>query len=416
MIKQSIGIIGLMGCLIQAHAINLQQSIELALLHNFEIKEKEYIKEEKNALNNSSYSAFLPSVDLEYSYERRDKTIVNQNNDDSIGSATISYNLFNGFSDMASLWGTNYEYKASIYNYEARKQDIVLNTKVAYLTILKEQKNVQTQKDALTLFDKQYEDAYHKFEQGLIAKNDLLEVEVQMLQAKQMLLSAKKDLKVARLSLNNILSNHLPFDEVLEELSYEEVSLDFYQKNFLEKRSEVQALKMVMQSYNAQKNSALGSFLPSIDASLSHIEYGESEKLDGKAGYPNDQEVIKVTAKWNLFAGGKDVNEVIVYNQKKKQIYAQLENIKLQIQLQYEQVLEELDVAKLNYESASKALQQANINYEIVNNRFIQGISKSSDLIDANFLLSQAKQNFYTAYYDKFLAIATLQRVVESKQ
>lgn len=89
MIKQSIGIIGLMGCLIQAHAINLQQSIELALLHNFEIKEKEYIKEEKNALNNSSYSAFLPSVDLEYSYERRDKTIVNQNNDDSIGSATI---------------------------------------------------------------------------------------------------------------------------------------------------------------------------------------------------------------------------------------------------------------------------------------------------------------------------------------
>lgn len=47
MIKQSIGIIGLMGCLIQAHAINLQQSIELALLHNFEIKEKEYIKEEK---------------------------------------------------------------------------------------------------------------------------------------------------------------------------------------------------------------------------------------------------------------------------------------------------------------------------------------------------------------------------------
>jgi outer membrane protein TolC len=70
----------------------------------------------------------------------------------------------------------------------------------------------------------------------------------------------------------------------------------------------------------------------------------------------------------------------------------------------------------LNYKSASKALQQANINYEIVNNRFIQGISKSSDLIDANFLLSQAKQNFHTAYYDKFLAIATLQRVLESKQ
>lgn len=49
----------------------------------------------------------------------------------------------------------------------------------------------------------------------------------------------------------------------------------------------------------------MGNFLPSIDASLSRIEYGESEKLDGKTGYPDDQEVIKVTAKWNLFAGEK---------------------------------------------------------------------------------------------------------------
>lgn len=399
---------------IHAYAIDLKQSIDIALNQNYDIKEQQYVKEEKNANNNAAFAPFLPSVDLAYSFERRDETIVNQSKEDSVGSATVSYNLFNGFSDIFSLLSSNYVYKSSKYTYEATKQDIILQTKQAYITVLKQQKNLVTKEDALKLFNKQYEDARNKFDQGLIARNDLLEVEVQMLQAKQEVIRAKKELKVARLSLNNILSNALKTDEKLEELQYDELQYNTTKEDFINKRSEVAALKMLMESYNAQENSDAGAFLPSIDASLGYYEYGDDRHIDGKEGYPENQEIAKVTASWNLFSGGKDVNTVIATHKKKKQVYAQLEKLKLQIQLQYEQALEELEVAKLNYQTAQVALEQAKINYDIVNNRFEQGVSKSSDLIDANFLLSQAKQNFYSAYYDKFLAVATLQRVMES--
>lgn len=399
---------------IHAYAIDLKQSIDIALNQNYDIKEQQYVKEEKNANNNAAFAPFLPSVDLAYSFERRDETIVNQSKEDSVGSATVSYNLFNGFSDIFSLLSSNYVYKSSKYTYEATKQDIILQTKQAYITVLKQQKNLVTKEDALKLFNKQYEDARNKFDQGLIARNDLLEVEVQMLQAKQEVIRAKKELKVARLSLNNILSNALKTDEKLEELQYDELQYNTTKEDFINKRSEVAALKMLMESYNAQENSDAGAFLPSIDASLGYYEYGDDRHIDGKEGYPENQEIAKVTASWNLFSGGKDVNTVIATHKKKKQVYAQLEKLKLQIQLQYEQALEELEVAKLNYQTAQVALEQAKINYTIVNNRFEQGVSKSSDLIDANFLLSQAKQNFYSAYYDKFLAVATLQRVMES--
>lgn len=400
---------------LQASAINLQKSIDIALRQNYDIQEQQYVKEEKSANNNAAFAPFLPSVDLAYSFERRDKTIVNQSKEDSVGSATLSYNLFNGFSDVFSLLSSNYLYKASKYTYEATIHDIVLATKTAYINVLKEQKNAITKEDALILFNKQYEDAHHKFEQGLIARNDLLEVEVQMLQAKQALIRAKKELKVARLTLNNILSNALKTDEKLDELQYGEAEFKSTKEDFINKRSEVAALKMLMESYNAQENSNAGAFLPKLNASLGYYEYGDDRHLDGKEGYPEDQEVAQVTASWNLFAGGKDVNTVIATHKKKKQVYAQLEKLKLQIQLQYEQALEELEVAKLNFKTAEVALEQAKINYDIVNNRFEQGVSKSSDLIDANFLLSQAKQSFYSAYYDKFLAVATLQRVMESK-
>jgi outer membrane protein TolC len=70
-------------------------------------------------------------------------------------------------------------------------------------------------------------------------------------------------------------------------------------------------------------------------------------------------------------------------------------------------------VAKANFETSKLALDQSKENYEIVKNRFKEGLSDNTDLIDANYLLSAAKQNYYKAYYDKYISIETLNRVLE---
>ena len=56
---------------------------------------------------------------------------------------------------------------------------------------------------------------------------------------------------------------------------------------------------------------------------------------------------------------------------------------------------------------------QATENYEIVKNRFNEGIATTTDLTDANYLLTQSKQGYNKAYFDKYLAIATLDRIFE---
>ena len=72
-----------------------------------------------------------------------------------------------------------------------------------------------------------------------------------------------------------------------------------------------------------------------------------------------------------------------------------------------------LKVANENLETSKLALLQANENYAIVKNRFDEGISTSTDLTDANYLLTQAKQGYNRAYFDKYLAISTLDRIFE---
>lgn len=86
---------------------------------------------------------------------------------------------------------------------------------------------------------------------------------------------------------------------------------------------------------------------------------------------------------------------------------------KLDIKLQYENAKSNLQVSSENLETSKLALLQAQENYAIVKNRFLEGISTSTDLTDANYLLTQAKQGYNRAYFDKYLAISTLDRIFE---
>ena len=102
-----------------------------------------------------------------------------------------------------------------------------------------------------------------------------------------------------------------------------------------------------------------------------------------------------------------------IYRTRYLKAKTQLEKTKLDIKLQYENAISNLEVAIENFNTASLSQEQALENYQIIKNRFAEGISSSTDLTDANYLLTQAKQGLNRAYFDKFLAISTLDRIFE---
>ena len=91
----------------------------------------------------------------------------------------------------------------------------------------------------------------------------------------------------------------------------------------------------------------------------------------------------------------------------------QLEDLRQEINLQYQNANEQLEVSKLNLKTATKALETSKLNYDIVVNKVQEGLASNKDLIDANYLLTQSKQNYFSAYFTRYLSIATLQRVLE---
>lgn len=397
---------------VNLNALTLDEAVKKALDNNFDIQGKnyDYIESLENVKSNNSN--YLPKLDASYGYTNTDKANVGFESDESTASLKLSYNLFNGFKDLAVKESSVYLSLSSQYSLNATKQDIILDTKTAYINYLDKQNALETYKSAYILFQEQYEDSLHRYEQGLIAKNDLLQVQVNMSSAKQNVVKAQGDLKVALFQLSNILGGINLENETIEKLNEQTLQSSVYDENLLENRSEIQALKMNLQSIKELEKSAKAEYYPKVDASVSHNKYYEelSKKIENKE---DNQNIANVTATWNLYNGGYDSSQTTIYKTKYLSASSLLSKTKLDIKLQYENAKSNFEVANENLETSRLALLQAQENYGIVKNRFDEGISTSTDLTDANYLLTQAKQGFSRAYFDKYLAISTLDRIIE---
>ena len=398
---------------VNLYALDINEAIDKALTNNNSYIKQQYIYDEAKANVTKSQAGFLPKLDTSYTYNAN-KYDIGEGKDNANASAVLSYNLFSGLSDYYNLDAAKSNKVASKYSLEAARYDLVYETKVKYISYLKSLKNIETLDNAYKLLQKQYKDSENRFEQGLLARNDLLQVNAQMLQSKQNLARAKADSKVAWYSLKNILGGSLAKSEKIEDLNKNEVFAFDYKEEEIFSRSEVKALKKTVEALLSQKNAnAYGTALPSVSLNLAHTKYGQDASLNSDELAFDEQSTATVNVKWNLYNGGADKAQTIILRKKSLQIKEDLEELKLNIKLQYENAVEEFEVSKLNYETAKISLEQSKENYKIVNNRFNEGLSTSTDLINANFLLTQAKQSFDNAFYDRFLAKASLDRIAE---
>ncbi|MGB1226624.1 MAG: TolC family protein [Poseidonibacter sp.] len=388
-------------------ALTLDEAIDISIKSNHDIKSQNFDYLESLDNVKLSKSSFLPKVNLGFSYNNRDEAN-SYVEEDGILTASASYNLFNGFKDQANKTSAKFLSKSSKYSLEALKQDIILDTKTAYINYLDKQNALETFKSAYGLFQEQYEDSENRFNEGLIAKNDLLQVQVNMSSAKQNVVKAQGALKIAKYTLSNILGGKDLSNEKIEPLEDNSLKPKRYDVKNLQNRSEIQALKMNIEALKQQKKSIKSTYYPKLDASATHNKYYEDA-----AKIYEDQNILSLSASWNLYNGGYDDTNQNIYRTRYLKAKSQLAKTNLDIKLQYENALSNLDVAIDNLKTANLSLEQSNENYEIVKNRFDEGISTSTDLTDANYLLTQAKQNYSRAYFDKYLAIASLDRIFE---
>jgi len=399
-------------------ALDVNEAIERAITNNPSLKEKELLFQASEENTNVSWSAYKPTLDLSYGYSKfSEKNFVGADSA-SAADASLRYNLFNGFADKYNLKTSEENEKVAKYTHEASKADLRLQVYLAYINYLRSKQQILIAQETIALLEQQLDDAKNFYEQGLFAKNDYLQVDVELASAQQALLSSKRNVKIAFYNLKRLLGSQLLKSETIEDISREEKELLFtsLKEKMLSNRSELKVLRSQKRALNYSYEAAGSNYYPKVDAEAKYQVAGDDPFPDGGNTFQiHDQSTATVNLSWNLYQGGSDeaTRASLLYQEGASN--ERLNSLFLELDFQLEDATESYALAKSQIKVATKALEQAKENFRITKNQFDANIANTSLMLDAQRFLAETQVNYYTAYFALYDAMGEIERVVEEE-
>ncbi len=407
--------------------LSLEDSIMIALerdltLHSALVGVEASKFRQKQAMTN-----FLPQWTGQYIYTRynhptmigstvvTDSTgvILNTSKDILNFNTFVTQPLFTGGLNLANYRLEKLGVDISKTNVEIVKRDIILQVRAGYFNILKALKLRNVAEQNVKLFEAQLEVAKAFFEVGIVAKNDVLQAEVRMAQARQDLVKAENGVAVAKVSFNTLLRRDIntPF-EVVDILEYKAFPLPFAEslEEAMQQRPEIKTAEFAIKQAQESVRIARSSFFPTV--TLSGNYYRLSDEIGLGGDYPSDRWTIQTLATFTFGDWGKTAYKVGESKVKvtqaedsKKQL---IDGITFEVKQDYLNMLQ----AEKNIGVAQKAIEQAEENLRMNEERYKYQVATATDVLDAVTLLTQARTNYYNALSDFNIAKAQLERAM----
>jgi outer membrane protein TolC len=399
-------------------ALDINEAIDRAMQNNPSLKEKELLFKASQKETDLARSGFKPTLDLSYNYSKFSKKSFVGANSSSSADATLGYNLFNGFSDKYGLKSSEEDQKAAQFTHDAAKADLRLQVYLAYIDYLRSKQQITVSQDTIRLLQQQLTDAKNFYEQGLFAKNDYLQVDVELSAAEQALLSSQRNVKIAFYKLKRLLGSALSKDEVIEDISrtQKELLLPKLKAAMLENRSELKVLNAQKRGLHYSYEAAASNYYPKVDVEAKYQVAGEDPVPNGGVTFQiHDQSTVGINLSWNLYEGGADEAQRASLLYQESAGNERLNSLYLELDFQLEQAVESYELARNQIKVAEKALEQATENFRITKDQYDANIANTSLMLDAQRFLARAQVNRYEAYFALYDAMGEIERVTEEE-
>ncbi len=404
--------------------LTLEESVKIAIdksliLHSASMGITGSEFRRKEAMTN-----FLPLWTGQYGYTRYDSpvtigavqvstlgTIINTSRDVFNLNTTVYQPIFTGGYNVANYRSAKIGVDLSRENVETVKRDIVLQVRVGYFNILRAEKILAVAEQQVKNFEAQLEVTKAFFDVGIVPKNDVLQAEVRLANARQQLVRVANDLATAKATFNILLRREVDTPlEVLDILEYKpfpmglEASLD----EALRLRPEVKTAQLNIDQAKEGVKIARSGYFPTVSVAGNYARSSEELGLNGDLRYERwTFQALATFTLWNwgntAFKVGENKVKVTQAEDSKIQL---LETISLEVKNDYLNLL----TAEKNIGVTEKAIEQAEENLRMNEERYKYQVATQTDVLDAVTLLAQARVNYYGALSDFNVAKAQLER------
>jgi outer membrane protein TolC len=254
-----------------------------------------------------------------------------------------------------------------------------------------------------------YKTSHDYYNQGLIQKSDLLNAEVHVMNTETQVKSSESGIQDASDMLSILMGRSTGTVYTIDPISIANVVIADGAGPSVE-RSDFKALEKGMESYDMMIKSSKMNYLPRLNAFASY-------QLNDKRmfGFNAHAYVAGIQLSWNIFNGNRTRNTISQQRLEKEKLAKQLDQQKSEAQLQINHARRQLSDASFVMKQQQLAVEQASEAVRVLQNRYTQGLVKTTDVLMAQTQLSQQKIRYVHAVFDYNLAAASLQFLSVSK-
>ncbi|MEI7802384.1 MAG: TolC family protein [Bacteroidota bacterium] len=257
---------------------SLEQCITFAQQNNIQLKQSEL----STMLSKDSYTqsqlGLLPNLNASSSYgintgkniDPTSNLFVNQ----SIRSGNISLStnvtLFSGFSKINEMRKAYFDFMASRYSTEQMVNDISLSVATAYLQILFAQENLTTAEATEQLSQDQVDRTKQLVDAGVLAQGSLLQIQSQKALDELNTVTAKNQLTLAKLNLQQLLNMDHTVDIVIPDLkipvamAFQEMTAGTIYETALTLQPGIKSAELKLKGAEKGLAAARGAYSPSL--------------------------------------------------------------------------------------------------------------------------------------------------------
>ncbi|WP_324720833.1 TolC family protein [Salinimicrobium sp. HB62] len=283
-----------------------------------------------------------------------------------------------------------------------------LETEKAYMQLQLAYKAVTVLEQALETAQANLRLAENNFKQGYLQRSDVLAVEVRVTEVNNQLQYARSNVQNASDYLMFLMGESM--DVVL--LPKDSLNVEMYAVNapaLPGDRADIKAMELATEARKKMYTASKMSFLPRLNAFGSYELY-DDEIFQGDAnGY-----IAGVALTWDLFDGSKRFGKTQQSKAEFKQAQYELEQHIQQSQLELNRAIRALQDAENKLELTQLALEQSKEALRIRNNRYEQGLEKTTDLLGAETQYSEKQLEYYQTVYEYNSAVAYLEFLTSS--
>ena len=397
----------------KGETLNIERCIEIALIKNQGIAAATHTLNVNENRVGQAKANYYPQVNLSAGYKRLSsggtapKTSANSI-DEYASSITLNQNIYDFGKTPAQVNIQELNLESSQSDLENVSEQVILNVKKAYYSILQAKRNRDVAIETVKQFQQHLEQAKGFFEVGTKPKFDVTKAEVDLSNAKLSLIKAENALRIAVANLNNAMGiTDAPDYNIDDNLSFERYEMTF--EDALTKAYKNRAdIKSISTKTLAAENSVELSkkgFYPALTGNAAYNWSGESFPLD-------DSWNIGATLSFPLFSGYLTTYQVAESRANLDILKANQELLRQNVFLEVKQAYLNLKEAEERIPAAELTVKQAKENLDITKGRYDAGVGNPIEVTDAETVLTNAETANIQALYDYKISRASLEKAM----